>query len=94
MDPIKDIIDNVIGRIATKSPDTEKKIERIWLNLLNKQELQHSSLMGVNNGKLLVHVDSPAWLYQLNTKKTKLLKRLQEEIPEIKYISFKIGKLL
>jgi hypothetical protein len=93
MDNIKDVINKVIGGIAGKSPDAHNKINRIWLNLLTEQELKHTKLMGVNEGTLSVSVDSPAWMYQMRIRQTKILKQLKEEVSEIKQIRFKIGTI-
>ncbi|MGE0267816.1 MAG: DciA family protein [Candidatus Omnitrophota bacterium] len=93
MDNIEDIIKNVIGKIADRKLEDHQKIYRLWISLLNESELKHTKLIGVNNGKVSVHVDSPAWLYQMNTRKRKILESLKEEISNIEYINFKIGKI-
>jgi len=91
MDDIKNIVNKVIGNISDKSPDSYSKVERIWQNLLTKPELEHTKLIGVKNETLLVCVDSPAWMYQMRVRQYKIIKQLKEEIPDIKYIHFKIG---
>lgn len=91
MDDIKNIVNKVIGDIAEKRPDTQNKADRIWQNLLTKQELKHTKLVGINQGVLWVNVDSPAWLYQMKIRQTKLVKQLKEEAPDIQGIRFKIG---
>jgi predicted nucleic acid-binding Zn ribbon protein len=93
MEDIKEIINKVIGDLAEKKPDVHNKVERVWQNLLNGQELKHTKLVGINEGTLSVFVDSPAWLYQMRIRQTKILKQLKEDAPDIKYIQFKIGKI-
>jgi predicted nucleic acid-binding Zn ribbon protein len=93
MDNIKDIVNDVIGKISKEKPGAGDKLQRIWHNLLGKKELQHTNLVGVKDGQLSVYVDSSAWLYQMNIRKHKILERLQEEIPDIKGIRFKLGKV-
>jgi hypothetical protein len=93
MDDIKNILNTVIGNIADRNPDVHNKLDRIWSNLLNEKELKHTHIIGIKEDGLLVHVDSPAWLYQMRVRQTKILKQLKEEIPQIKYIRFKIGKI-
>jgi len=93
MDNIKEIIHQVISQIADKKPDEVNKIDRVWQNILDKEDLKHTKLVGERQGKLSVVVDSPAWLYQMNLNKSKILKRIKDEIPNIKYISFRIGKV-
>ena len=93
MEEIKNIINTVIGNIANQTPDIHNKIERIWTNLLNEKELKHTKIIGVKEDGLFVCVDSPAWLYQMRIRQTKILKQLKIEIPNIKYIRFKMGKI-
>ena len=93
MDEIKKIIGKVIGDIAEKNPNEHDKLERIWQNLLTDQELKHTKIAGVKEETVLVYVDSPAWLYQMRIRQLKILKQLKEEVSNIKYIRFKIGKI-
>ena len=93
MDNIKDIVNSVIGNIANKSPNEHNKTERIWKNLLNEKELKHTRIAGIKEGTLFVCVDSPAWMYQMRIRQTKILKELKEEIPGVKSIRFKMGKI-
>jgi hypothetical protein len=93
MDSIKNIINTVIGNIAEHNPDKHDKVERIWANVLNEKELKHTKIIGIKEDGLLVCVDSPAWLYQMRIRQTKILKQLKDEIPYIKYIRFKMGKI-
>ncbi|MDP8211912.1 MAG: DciA family protein [Candidatus Zapsychrus exili] len=93
MDNIKDIIHQVIGDIEQKRPDNENKVEGVWRNILNEKERDSTQIVGVRDGKLLVNVNSAAWLYNLKIRRYRILLRLQEEIPEIKNIIFRIGKV-
>ena len=93
MDDIKNVVTKVIGDIAEKNPCSYDKIERIWQNLLTKQELKHTKLFGIKEKILFVRVDSPAWLYQMRIRQLKILKRLKEELSDIKQIRFKIGTI-
>ena len=93
MDNIKDIVNQVIKKISIKQPIDQSKIDRIWQNILSKQELKHTKLIGVKDGRISINVDSPAWVYQLKIKKNKILGRLKDELPEIKSLVFRIGKI-
>ena len=93
MDDIKNIVNTVIGNIAEHKPDIHDKVERIWTNILTEKELKHTKIIGIKEDGLLVCVDSPAWLYQMRIRQTKIMKQLKEEIPHIKYIRFKMGKM-
>ena len=93
MDNIKDVVYQVVGKMSLRQPQTPEKVERILKNILNDKELEHVSLAGEKNGHLFIHVDSPAWLYQMNIKKNKILERLKDEVSSVQNISFKIGKV-
>ena len=93
MEPIKEIIPQVIENISQKKPETQLKIQRIWQNTAGDKLGPHTSIAGLKDDTLYVHVDSPAYLFQMNLKKKKILEQLREEIPELKNINFKIGKV-
>lgn len=93
VDNIKEIIKDVMGSMSSRRVLDQDRLQRIWESLFDKKELEHLRVVGLKNGTLSIWVDSPAWLYQLRTQKQKLLKRIQEEIPDIKELYFKIGKV-
>ncbi len=93
MDEIKDIIQQVIGQIASKKSFSTKSIQDIWEKTLEAKELSHVRLVNFEDGKLLVFVDSSAWLFQMSIKKRKILSKLNEGHGEIKNIIFKVGKV-
>ncbi len=93
MEQIKDIISQVIANISSGRPEVHNKIQRIWQNILDKKALQHTAIVGLHKGQLVIHVDSPAWLFQMNFQKRKVLEKLKTEIPELSHIHFKIGKV-
>ncbi|MFA5059328.1 MAG: DUF721 domain-containing protein [Candidatus Omnitrophota bacterium] len=93
MEQIRDIIQEVIGRMAEKRPETQNKIQNIWKNIADGKAVKHTRIASLEKGKLIVCVDSPAWLFQLNMQKGKILNELKKEIDEISGIYFKIGKI-
>lgn len=93
MDQIKDIVKQVIGNMSSGKPEVHNKLQRLWQNILDKKATEHTALMGLRKGELVIHVDSPAWLFQMNLQKRKILERLQTEYPELSAIRFKLGKV-
>lgn len=93
MDNIKNILSDVIGTLAHRQPQDELKTERIWTNITTPLERQHTQISGIKDKTIVIIVDSPAWLYQMRTKKWKLLQRIKDELPGINQVQFKIGKL-
>ena len=93
MEQIKDIVSSVIAAMANGRPEIQNKIRAIWEKAWDAKTLKHTSISGLEKGRLLVHVDSPAWLFQMNLKKREVLGKLKSEIPELSHIHFKIGKV-
>lgn len=93
MDNIKDIVQGVIEKLSHRGVGENQKIKDVWEKITSPQEQKHTAIKEFSDGTLLIAVDSSAWLYQMNTKKTGILKKLQKECPEIKKIYFKIGKV-
>lgn len=93
MDNIKNVINDVVKNLSQKKPTEQQAISGIWNRALSETDRKHTQLHQIKDGKLTVLVDSPAWLYQLKTKKQTLLKKIQEETSKVKDIVFKIGKL-
>lgn len=93
MDAIKDIIPQVIEQLSQRKPEDQNKIQRIWRNVIDAKMAQHCLLANFFDGILTVVVDSSSWLYQMNLNRKKILDELREEMPEIKNIQFKIGKV-
>ena len=93
MDNIKDVVNRVIAQMAKHESTGDDTLERLLGNLLSDLEKKHTKLIGLKNGQVSFYVDSSAWLFQMNIRKNKILEKLQEDKPEIKNISFKIGKV-
>lgn len=93
LENIRDIVKAVIGNIANQTTGPHDKAERIWENLTNEKERRHTKVMGVKEDTLFVRVDSPAWLYQMRIQQRRFLKQIKEEIPGVKSIRFKMGKI-
>lgn len=95
MDSIKDIIPRVVEKMVrsrNRQAGGPGALEQVWQDILEKQELRHTMLGGQRDGNLLVFVDSPARAYHLRMGKARILKQLQEKIPEIKDIIFKVSE--
>lgn len=89
MDSIKDIIPDVIQSISQQSPQQDLKIQRLWDNVVNDQQ---TKVVGFQEGVLHIEVDHNKRAYKLKMGARKILKQLQEDMPEIKQIVFRIGK--
>ena len=92
MEQIKDILPGVMRGLAQTKPDLQAQVSRCWRDIAGEPAGQHTTAAGIRDGKLIVMVDSPVWLFQMNIQKKKTLGLMQKKIPEVSDITFKIGK--
>ncbi|NQU19118.1 DUF721 domain-containing protein [bacterium] len=95
MESIKSILNVVIGDIQKKQQQyPQEKIENIWKKCVKKIISQHTKASFFKKGKLYVNVENSAWLYELNTKKEDIVKRLKKiSKNKIKELRLKIGDI-
>ncbi len=93
MEKIDKIIDSLMGKMSGRRPQQSRDIQQRWQRVLGGRDAQHTQIIGWKDGRLSVAVDSPAWLYQMSLKKQKILEELRQDIPDIREIYFKIGKV-
>ncbi len=94
MEPIKEVVQNVIGALENKKKrcpisDPNGLLKKV----LTKKEQAHIKCNYLKKGILPVDVDSSSWLYSLSLQKEALLDKLREKSPEIKDIRFRIGEI-
>jgi hypothetical protein len=90
MDPIKNIVSSVIGRMSSGSGGSFQDIQAVW-NRISKD--QGSMVTDFKEGSLTISADSSMRLVKLNLNRESLLKELQKEFPSIVKISFKVKTL-
>jgi hypothetical protein len=90
MDPIKDIIPNVISKISQNIPDGAKDINTVWSRISGGTG---SKIIALKNGTLTVHVDNAMRMVNLSSRRDLLIEEMQKEFKEIKYIHFRVGKI-
>lgn len=96
MDAIKEIINSVITRLSEKRKrDLKQEAQSALKKFLDKEETKHVKVATFFHGVLCISVDSPTRAYQLNFKKEKMLRYLDESLGSgtLKDIYFRIGKI-
>jgi len=93
MERIKDIIPQVLTDLSQRKPLRQTQIQKIWQHVVDSKIEKHVALAGFDKGVLLVLVDSPTRLFQLNLQKKKILEAIKQQVPEIESIHLKIGKI-
>ncbi len=95
MEQIKSIIKDVIGGIQEKQENNScGDIESAWVKSAKKRAAQYTKIRFLKAGKLYVNVKDSAWLYELNSKKKDILKRIKKITKnKITDIRFKVGDI-
>ena len=88
MQTIKDTVGNVLKDIRSRRSEREIEVSKLWKRNLSGQERLHTKCVSLRQEVLTVHVDSSAWLYQVNQKKEKLVTKLG-----VKDIRLRLGEV-
>lgn len=77
-------------RVKSQSKLAES-FSKIWNTMLDKNILEYTHIGAVRKGVVYIYVESPLVLQELNMcNKEKLLKKLQEKVPGLIDIKFKL----
>jgi len=93
MDNIKDIVTGVIDKMSAQGPQRYHRLQEFWDEIRPAKADGHTRMVGLKDDRLLIVVDSSAWLYQMNMNKDAYLKKFQGSFPGIKGVFFKIGRV-
>ncbi|MDE2028292.1 MAG: DUF721 domain-containing protein [Candidatus Omnitrophica bacterium] len=87
MDPIKDIVAQIMGQMSSHTflGDIQSAWERIAQD-------KHSKAVGFKEGCLTVSAQNSLCLVRLNLNREKLLKDIRKEFPSVRKINFKAGR--
>ncbi|MCK5708696.1 MAG: DUF721 domain-containing protein [Candidatus Aureabacteria bacterium] len=89
---IGDILPGVYAKLGLEERMSYVFIATSWKEIVGEVIAKHSEPTGVVGRCLIVKVDSPVWLNELNNfSKMDILKRIQVKNKKIKDIRFKIG---
>lgn len=88
---VKDVIKNIQDR-QERGPGGD--IEGAWIKSAKKRTAQYTKIRFFKEGKLYINVKDSAWLYELNSKKKDMLKRIKKiSKNKITDIRFKVGDI-
>lgn len=94
MEPIKDTINSLLKDLEKKKTSISGgSPEGLLKKVLTKRELEHIKFNYFKKGAMGLVVDSSSWLYYFNLQKEAMLKRMQDDLPGLKIIRFRIGEV-
>ena len=68
---------------------TEEEVQAAWLDAAGENAAKHTKPKKMTKTTLVIDVDSPTWIYQLNINKNKIEKRLNRYFKNKKPITIK-----
>jgi len=79
---LKKALVGAIEAISAKREESvsEEDINNIWKQAAGEGASNHSSPVQIKGNTLVINVDSPIWIYQLNIKKEKIEQKLNRLI--------------
>ncbi|MFH1947378.1 MAG: DciA family protein, partial [Candidatus Magasanikbacteria bacterium] len=92
MDQIKNVISSVIEKLASDNLDRNQQLWQAWQDATGKKFLKHATIESYKNGRIVIKVDSPVAMFQLNLKRNHILTVLQKVDKELKSIDLRMGK--
>jgi predicted nucleic acid-binding Zn ribbon protein len=99
--PIKDVLGAVISSISGEKKQRIDRIRQAWDKILDKKAQKHVRLASFKTnphsraGRLVVDVDSSAWMYEMNLRRQQLKKDLNKQLAgvAIDEIILRIGEI-
>jgi hypothetical protein len=90
MDPIKNILTSVMGRMSVREGVSSVNIGQVWTRISGGKG---SRVADLKDGCLTVYVDTSMRMVNLNLHREDLLQQLNKDFPAIKKIYFRLGKV-
>lgn len=79
MKKIGDFIENIYIDMKHNKPSVYSQ----WENLVGPDIAEHSKVLNIDKGKLVIYVDHPGWKQIIMAKKGYILYKLKKEYPNI-----------
>ncbi len=95
IDKLSTTIDKILKARGMQSRLPEYRISSKWVNMVGSAIARHAQPRTLRGGKLLVIVDSPAWMQQLSLMKPEIIKKLNNNLGNdtIRDITLKLGEI-
>lgn len=93
---ISNAIKDIIKSTHVQHENIEHQIMNIWDECVGESIKRHTQLLKIEKKVLFVLVDTPQWMYEINTKyAANILKKVQDIIGKehLKKILFKVGTM-
>ena len=93
--PLKNVIKDIINQLEKGQKEGPGELITAWGKALDKVFSEHTRLVTLKSGRLIVNVSDSSRLYELTLKRREIIKNLNKHLKKkkIKEIRFKIGEV-
>jgi len=94
---IKAVLSSIILEMSGEKKHKIDTVKDAWKQVLTGKENAHARPVALKSKRLIVNIDSSAWMYELSLKKQEIHKKLNEKLSSnkisINEIIFRIGEI-
>ena len=77
---LKDELDDFMKYIGLDARMHELKILRVWKECVGETIAKYSTPIEIRKNKLLISVENSVWRYELSSRKTEIIQKLNENL--------------
>jgi predicted nucleic acid-binding Zn ribbon protein len=89
---ISAVLPGILKKLGLEEKAADANLGGVWKDSVGPSVASHTKAVGLQNGCLLVAVDTPIWKMEMERYyKKKILNQLRQKDPRIKNIRFHIG---
>ncbi|MFH0877055.1 MAG: DciA family protein [Candidatus Omnitrophota bacterium] len=93
MENVKDVLKDVLHDLLKKQKNLNAdKVQAAWGKIVGPKANRHTKIVHITKDKIWIHVDSSAWLYEMNLHKERIRKELRGAL-EIQEVVFRLGSV-
>lgn len=93
MEQIKDIVSGVIEKLSVQNSGQSQQLQQAWQKTVGAKIVKHTLVEGLRSGKLFIRVDSPVAVFQLNLKRSQILRELRKVDNTLGNIVLRVGRI-
>jgi len=97
---IKNILEAVVSKMSGEKKDKAEQLRIAWEAVVTKEMGRHSKVANFKSKRLIVNVDSSAWMYEINLHKQQIKTDLNKNLAgrnindeAVKEIILRVGEI-
>ena len=88
-----DLVSHIVAKRGIAAQQSSRRLQDLWDTAVGVDVANHTVVGSIRRGQLEVTVANSSLLQSLSLQKQPILKKIQMQIPEIKNLRFRIGRI-